>query len=128
MKRKPQLGCLLALAAMLSACASTPGPASLAHDVYIKLKEPSNAAVQELTRDCRELERVPGVMRIAAGRRATTIKRSYNDEAFDVGLHVVFDNDDAFESYLVHPLHKALLEKWGAKIASIRVFDFRPGQ
>jgi len=119
---------LLSLSAMLPACASAPGPASLAHNVYIKLAAPNNVAIHELSRDCRALAKIPGVLHLTAGPRATDIERDYNDEAFDVAVHLVFANNTLFERYLVNPLHKKLLAKWAAKITTIRVFDFRPGQ
>lgn len=128
MKRNQLLPSFVVLAALFAACASAPSPASLAHDVYIKLAEPNNVAVHELTRDCRKLAQIPGVLHVVAGPRATNIKRDYNDEAFDVSVHLVFRNDAAFQGYLEHPIHKALLSEWAPKIAKLRVFDFRPGQ
>jgi hypothetical protein len=118
---------LLGLSLCSCATALLP-PAALGHDVYFTLKNPTPRSIAALVDDCRGLAAIPDVVSLEAGIRAKDMKSERNDQLFQVALHVVFSDRAAYDRYVIHPIHRALLDKWIAKIRTVRVFDSYPGQ
>ncbi len=128
MKRLAPIFLILGLALATTSCAATTLPAdALGHDVFITLKKSDASSIAGLTQDCRKLREIPGILRLDAGPRAAAMTSEFNDPTFHVGLHVVFSSGTAHDRYVDHPIHKALLKRWKAEIAQIRVFDYHLG-
>jgi hypothetical protein len=71
----------------------------LAHDVFFTLKNPSLATRQKLVYACKKnLADHPSLLSFASGVLVETLDREVNDRTFDVGLHIVFADQEA-------PLH-----------------------
>lgn len=107
-------------------CATTPDslpsrPAKINHFVVFKLENPAHA--DELLRDCDELlGTIPGVVSYFAGRHHDVGRdHIYND--YDVGFFVGFNSDADYETYVDHPNHVAVVEKWGPRMELMRVYD-----
>lgn len=108
---------------MVSDTASA-GEKALAHMVFFKLKDNSDAAKQKLVAACEKyLSDHEGTIYFSAGVRAEDFKRSVNDLEFDVALHVVFCNKAAHDKYQTHPRHLKFIEENKANWAGVRVFD-----
>ena len=102
---------------------ATRGP-RMAHTVFFTLHDNSDAACEALLAGCQQyLTDHPGTVFFAAGMRAVDYARPVNDKAFDVSLHLVFENRAAHDAYQVAPRHDefiaALKENW----QEVRVFD-----
>lgn len=80
--------------------ATNPTPAIM-HSTYFKLKDGSSQDTRESYMGaCREyLSASKGMMSFWVGQRAAGAERPVNDRAFDVAMHQVFLNKDAFEHY-----------------------------
>jgi hypothetical protein len=96
----------------------------LAHNVYFRLKDPSDAAKARLVDACRKyLKDHPGVVFFAAGTLAGDMNREVNDRDFEVALHLVFKTKADHDTYQVHEKHKRFIEENQANWARVRVFD-----
>jgi len=98
--------------------------ALLAHNVYFTLTDNSTAARDRLLAACKKnLSRHPGTVFFAVGVRATELSRPVNDLDFDVGLHIIFQNQAAHDAYQVAPLHEQFVEENKSNWKKVRVFD-----
>ena len=96
----------------------------LVHNVYFTLKDNSPAARQSLQAACRKyLSQHPGTVLFACGTLAEELKREVNDRGFDVGLHVVFEDQAAHDRYQAAPSHLQFIEENRHNWAKVRVFD-----
>ena len=96
----------------------------LAHNVFFTLKDRSDAARQKLVASCRKyLTGHPGTVFFACGTRAEELKRPVNDLAFDVGLHIIFQDQAAHDRYQDAPRHHQFVEENKATWQTVRVFD-----
>jgi len=96
----------------------------LAHNVYFRLKDPSEAARSALLHACKTLlTDHPGVVFFACGTLEPELAREVNDRDFDVALHLVFDSRAAHDAYQDHPRHRQFLEENRASWAQVRIFD-----
>jgi len=113
--------------ALLAGCATTqhaaPRPAPINHVVLFKLENPDDA--QALIQDCDEkLGTIPGVVSYYcgtpydAGRDSPAI-----DDNYHVGFYVGFNNAEAYENYVEHPDHIAVVNKWRPKFEWLRIYD-----
>lgn len=99
-------------------------PALLVHNVYFALKDKSAPARQKLLAACRKcLTLHPGIVFFACGVLAEELKREVNDRDFDVGLHIVFENQAAHDRYQTADLHNQFIEENRSNWAKVRVFD-----
>jgi hypothetical protein len=115
---------LMVTSLVCGGCATVPAPrqAPVSHVVLFKLKLSADTA--ELIADCdARVPRIPGVAGYACGRPVDT-GRAAVDSGYDVGLYVGFGTLDAYRSYLAHPDHQALVEKWKPRWEWIRIHDF----
>ena len=96
----------------------------LAHNVFFKLNDASDAARNKLIQACKKyLAHHPGTVFFACGGLARELRRPVNDLDFDVGLHIVFQNQAAHDAYQVAPLHDQFIEENKANWKKVRVFD-----
>jgi len=102
---------------------STKSGPELAHMVYFTLKDRSAATIGKLVAAChRYLTDHPGGVYFSVGTLAD-IARDVNDRQFDVALHLVFQNREALDAYLVSPRHVQFLAEEKPNFAQVRVFD-----
>ncbi len=101
-----------------------PGNPMLAHMVYFTLKDNSPEAIEKQLAACREhLTNHPGQVFVGIGTRTSDLTRDVNDQSFHVGLHIVFENRAAHDTYQTHPRHLKFIEEGKPHWASVRVFD-----
>ncbi len=96
----------------------------LAHNVFFTLNDPSDAAKAKLVQACHQyLSKHPGTVFYACGTLAQELRRDVNDLAFDVALHLVFENQAAHDVYQDAPLHNQFVAENKATWKNVRVFD-----
>ncbi len=96
----------------------------LAHNVFFKLKDNSPAKVQDLVDACKKYLNVQaGIVFFAAGKVCTELDREVNVLDWDVGLHLVFVDKAAHDSYQTDPSHVKFIEENKPNWAGVRVFD-----
>ena len=96
----------------------------LAHNVFFKLKDASDANAEALVAACKQyLNMQPGIVFFAAGRLCQELDRDVNDRNWDVGLHLVFDSKAAHDNYQDDPMHVKFVEENKPTWAAVRVFD-----
>lgn len=112
-------GCSTGQAASESATPSR--PAAISHVVFFKLHDAAQS--DALLSDCdRLLPGIPGVISYAAGRHLDT-GRATVDSDYDVGLYIGFETADAYQGYVSHEQHVALVEAWRDRLDWYRVYD-----
>ena len=98
--------------------------ARLAHNVFFKLKDPSDANADALVAACKKYLNVqPGIVFFAAGRICKELARDVNDQNWDVGLHLVFDSKASHDNYQDDPMHVKFVNDNKPSWAAVRVFD-----
>jgi len=103
---------------------SAPTELQLAHNVYFALKDNSEAARNKLLQACRKyLTPHPGIVFFACGVLAEELRRAVNDREFDVGLHIIFENQAAHDRYQDAPLHHQFVAENRDNWKKVRVFD-----
>ena len=96
----------------------------LAHNVFFALKDNSAAARQKVLAACRKyLTPHPGIVFFACGSLAEELKREVNDRDFDVGLHIIFQDQAAHDRYQEHALHHQFIAENKENWKKVRVFD-----
>lgn len=115
---------ILLSAVMLVGCASTgpaPRPAAISHVVLVELNDPTRA--DELIADCdRLLSTIPGVVSYAVGKHIDTGRANVIAD-YDVGIYIGYDSTDDYATYVTHPQHVEILDKW-RPVSRIVVRDF----
>lgn len=96
----------------------------LAHNVYFRLKDRSEAARESLLAACRRfLTDQPGVVFFACGTLAEDLTREVNDLDFDVALHLVFASRADHDAYQEDPRHKQFIAECRENWEKVRIFD-----
>lgn len=96
----------------------------LVHNVYFSLNERTPAARQKLLDACRKyLPNHAGIQLFACGLLAEELRRPVNDLEFDVGLHIVFQDQAAHDAYQVSEAHEQFIAENKADWSKVRVFD-----
>ena len=96
----------------------------LVHNVYFSLKDNSAAARQKLLAACKKyLTAHQGIVFFASGTLAEELNREVNDRNFDVGLHIVFEDQAAHDRYQVAAAHQQFIDENKSNWAKVRVFD-----
>jgi hypothetical protein len=81
------------------------------HTVYLWLKKPADTEHrQQLLTATERLRTIPGVLQIRFGE-AIASDRAIVDDSFDVGIYFYFSDVAAMNDYLVHPLHRKVVEQ-----------------
>lgn len=115
---------VLTLALMTMAVNVQAADGQLAHMVYFKLKDSSQAAREKLVNACQKyLSGHEGIVYFSAGVLASEFKRDVNDQDFDVALNLVFESKAAHDTYQNHPRHNKFIEENKDTWAKVRVFD-----
>ena len=92
--------------------------------VYFTLKDPSEAACQQLIDSCyKYLPGHEGIEFFAVGTRTPDLARPVNDSDFHVTANVVFASREAHDAYQVSEQHQAFIAENKESWAQIRVFD-----
>jgi len=95
----------------------------LVHNVFFSLKDPTPAAIQHLLAECRKhLTDHPGVAYFGVGT-LSDLARPVNDRDFHVGLHMVFADRAAHDTYQVHARHVRFIDTNKDTWRQVRVFD-----
>ena len=96
----------------------------LAHNVYFKLHDSSDAARHKLVEACKKyLTPHPGIVFFACGVLAKDLQRDVNDRDFDVALHIVFKDKAAHDTYQDAERLKQFIEENKDNWKKVRVFD-----
>ena len=96
----------------------------LTHNVFFALHDASEAAKAKLVAACkRYLANHPGAVFFACGTLAADMRRDVNDRAFDVALHLVFQNQAAHDAYQTAPRHDEFIAECKDNWKNVRVFD-----
>ena len=116
--------CSVSAAVFAGRSAAPEAGGMLAHNVYFRLNDSSDAAKTRLVDACRKyLKDHPGIVFFAAGTLAGDMNREVNDRDFQVALHLVFRGRADHDAYQVHQKHKRFIEENQANWAKVRVFD-----
>ena len=95
----------------------------LAHMVYFTLKDRSAAAIDKcIAASHRYLTNHPGTLYYSVGI-LSDVDRAICDRQFDVALHLVFENRQALDAYLVSSRHEQFLAEEKPNFAQVRAFD-----
>ena len=115
---------MIGVAPFTSGCTSNPkqgGPDQINHVVLFQLENPDDAA--ELQRDCLEyLEPIPEVSYYACGPHVD-VGRTNIEDGYSLGLIVSFEDQAAYDAYLVAPGHVHLVEKWKPRFSELTIYD-----
>ena len=96
----------------------------LCHNVYFTLKDSSQASIDALIAACRKYLTVqPGIVSFYCGQLDSTLDRSVNDRAWQVGLHVVFSDRTAHDAYQADAAHNKFIAEMKPNWSNVRVFD-----
>ncbi|MCU0959513.1 MAG: Dabb family protein [Pirellulaceae bacterium] len=115
------LAACVALSYIVPAAAADP---QVAHMVYFKLKDSSDAAKAKLVAACNKyLSGHEGTVYYSAGVIAQDMSRDVNDKDFDVALNLVFRSKAAHDKYATHPRHQEFIDQHKDSWAKVRVFD-----
>lgn len=99
-------------------------PDQVGHMVYFTLHDNSIYEKQKLIRDAYAyLRNQPGVVYFSAGERAAAAENAVNDTQFDVALHMIFENAQAYDAYQPSKKHLEFIERNERNWKQVRVFD-----
>lgn len=92
----------------------------LTHAVFFRLKETTDANQEKVVDWLLNLRgKIPEIIDLAAGANVIP-----SDRAYDVGLIVRFEDQDAMQRYQVHPVHQDLLKRLGEVVSEKASVDF----
>ncbi|HJT30767.1 MAG TPA: Dabb family protein [Pirellulales bacterium] len=95
----------------------------LAHNVFFTLRESNEKNRRKLVDACNKyLSDHPGTVFYAAGT-VSDLDREVNDRDFDVGLHIIFKDRAAHDTYQDAAKHQQFIQENKADWAKVRVFD-----
>ena len=127
----------LALSACVACATSTtvvtpsetdaPAP-QISHDVYFTFTSPTDESCDALVTACALLRELPGVVHLVAGRRDESQTGGANETLYHVGLHVEFADQAAYDGYLPHATHQALVSEFIPQMSSVIVYDTLIGE
>ena len=118
------LCCVLASAVLAMTVATAQADGPLAHMVYFKLKDSSEASIKKLVDSCMKyLSKHEGEVYFNAGTLAKELKREVNDQDWDVALIVIFKDKAAHDKYQTAPRHLDFINEGKDNWAKVRVFD-----
>ncbi len=102
---------------------STSAQTILSHDLYFALKDNSPEAQQKLIDACKKyLAPHPGVIHFAVGTKSD-IKGAFNDQNYEVALHMEFVDRAALSTYAKTDLHQQFIKEMTANLKGLRIFD-----
>ena len=113
MKSRYLQGIFLAVSLLLAASTviAEIGSKGVIHTVFLWLKNPGDDRQRtQLIRATERLRTIPGIVELRLGE-AVASDRDIVDDSFDVGIYFYFSDLAAMQRYLVHPTHKAVVER-----------------
>ncbi|MET0555715.1 MAG: Dabb family protein [Vicinamibacteria bacterium] len=114
----------LAVAALATQGQDAAAATVLAHDVYFELKDDTPAARAALVAACKKyLTGHPGAVSFAAGTLVEEHARPVNDRAWDVALHIYFQDKASHDLYQEAARHKEFIAEQQGNWKTVRVFD-----
>lgn len=113
------------LSAFASSATSKTQENKVVHVVLVWLKQPGNHEhIQQVVEVSNQLKEIPYIQEMRIGKSIPS-DRAIVDDSFDVGLYMIFANQEDMQRYLVHPDHKNAVKKVLKPLASkIQVYDF----
>ncbi len=98
----------------------------VAHAVFCWLKDPADAAARQKIIDATYgFRRLPGVVDVYIGDKIAS-PRTAVDSSYDLGLVILFKNEQAMRDYEKSDLHqKAVTEVLQPNAKQITIYDFR---
>ena len=121
--------CITIMCLVLIACTSTATKSinenGIVHIVLIWLKEPGNQNhMKKIIDISNQLKEISEIQEMQVGRSIPS-DRKIVDDSFDVGLYMIFTDNEDMQRYLVHPKHKEAVKTVLKPLASkIIVYDF----
>ena len=107
----------------------SPTDSLLVHNVYFSLIDRSAEARQRLLDACcKHLPGHPGIVFFGCGVLADELRREVNDRDWDVGLHIIFQDQAAHDHYQETDAHLTFIAENRANWRQVRVFDSVAGQ
>jgi antibiotic biosynthesis monooxygenase (ABM) superfamily enzyme len=95
-----------------------------AHMFFFQLCDTSEKLVKEFIELCKEyLGGHPGQQHFSIGVRALEINRDVSGTNFEVSVHMIFDNIDAFDAYSDSPTHEEFITKSAGMSPERIVYD-----
>ena len=96
----------------------------LAHNVFFKLTDDSPGKIEELVAACKKYLNIqPGIVFFAAGPLCSELDRPVNDRDWDVGLHLIFVDKLAHDTYQDDADHLKFIAEMKGNWSKVRVFD-----
>ncbi len=124
------VACFAITSLLISGCSHTsikseesPG---VNHVILLWLKQPDNLdQVQQIIQATELLQQIPGVIKIRTGVSIPS-SRKIVDSSFDIGIHMLFVNQQVMEEYINHPDHtKTVREDIMPLVEKIVIYDFK---
>ena len=95
-----------------------------AHIVFFQLLDLSDPGVDTFIDYCvKYLANHNGQIHFSVGLRAVDINRDVTDAAFDVAMHVIFENRAAYDAYAASQAHQDFITETAGMSTGRRVFD-----
>ena len=95
-----------------------------AHMVFFQLLDVSDPAVDAFLGFCdKYLARHEGQVHFSLGLRAVDIHRDVSDAAFDVAMHMIFENRAAYDAYAASQGHDDFITETAGMSTGRRVLD-----
>ncbi len=109
--QQPGITCLVLLLLFCNPATAEFTDRGVVHTVYLWLKNPGNQQQRErLLTATDRLRTIPGVREIRFGEVIES-SRDIVDDSFDIGIYFYFSDVAAMNRYLVHPLHRQVVEQ-----------------
>ena len=102
------------------------GPKRLVHDVYFSLADRRPKTLEAFLGSIRNYlspAQHAGMVEFRLSLRAVEMKRRVNDSHFDVLMHMVFEDLDAYDEYRESKPHNDWIDLFGSLSKDRRVFD-----
>ena len=129
-KKKLRLHNLIVSISILSlvACTTTldkQADYQIVHIVLVWLKEPNNEQhIRRIIEIVHQLKEIEEIEELRVGKSIPS-KRKIVDDSYDIGLYMIFKNEESMHRYLVHPKHKHAVKTIIKPLTrKIRVHDF----
>lgn len=99
-------------------------PGALQHVVLVDLEDDAEIAAMRADSD-RLLPTIPMVKGYVCGTPVECGRTNVSKD-YDLGIVVQFDSVEAYQAYLVHPIHQELVTKWRPHWKRSFIVDFAP--
>jgi hypothetical protein len=95
-----------------------------AHMVFFQLLDLSDPAIDAFLDYCvKYLGNHEGQVHFSVGLRAVDIHRDVSDSAFDVAMHIIFENRSAYNAYAASQPHQDFITETAGMSTGRRVLD-----